>query len=568
MAGSGADDERPEPPLSQKRPARPAVADEINHIHPRLRELRKIDVANAPQQRVVVRLDDKLHRRRQAIEGEVGVDLPELLEIMAKSVDLEDPHRELRNVFHSQIEGHRCIGPERGQIRGEKLDVDPVAEGPVGRRAEDCRMALLRAAAAGQLRLGKQPGEIIPFDQWDKLPRVGGVSEEVGQERADERLVVADRRQERTFEPEPELAGEGAGQIGRQEPGGHVALRPGQLQILEKRSLVPLSLRQVVREEVVADMGLERVVNRPEPIGKRLQALEVGALDAGVAAPVIIGPRLELLEHRRHEGRMLNELGLENAERVELGDGEEPMDRQRPEAAGVWRVEISGNQLFEAVVIGADKPRQELPATEGIERGGFLAEPVEGRVFVAVERAWGMGLRPGGKRLDRHKRRIERRRQLRLGAGDDSLVRIRDAEPTLEIGNRRLRVFRVGEQRPPRADLPHPRCLAMGLHPLGKDWLDLGIPLRVEPMERLEIKRLFRPWHEPRKHRLAVLGERKLLHEADLTGPATRTPKGDKDRHHRPGYASPAAEARDGRGARGAPEARKHHENPFCRRPG
>ena len=102
----------------------------------------------------------------------------------------------------------------------------------------------------------------------------------------------------------------------------------------------------------------------------------------------------------------------------------------------------------------------------------------------------------------------------------------------------------------------------MGLDPLGKDWLDLSVALRVEPMERVEIKIFLRPRHEPRKRRLAILGERKLLHEADLAGPATRTPKGDKDRHHRPGYASPAAEARDGRGA-GRERAESKHKNPF-----
>ena len=209
------------------------------------------------------------------------------------------------------------------------------------------------------------------------------------------------------------------------------------------------------------------------------------------------------------------------------------MDRQRPEAGGVWRIEIGGDQLFEAVVIGADKPQKELVATEWIERGGFLAEPVEGRVFVAVEGAWGMGLGPGGKRLNRYERPVERRRQLRLGAGDDPLVGIGDTEPTLEVSNRALRIFGKGEQRPPRADLPHALGLTMGLHPLGKDWLDLGVSLGVEPMERVEIKIFLRPWDELRKHRLAILGERKLLHEADLAGPATCTPKRNSDPHDR-----------------------------------
>ena len=289
-------------------------------------------MANAPQERVVVGGNDELDGWRQAVERDVGVDLLEIPTEVTQRVDREDPHRHFRNILHGQIEGHRVAGPEDGGIRGEKLDLHPVAQGPVSRRAEHRRMLVPIAEAAGELRLGKQPGEVVPFDEGNKLACVGCIDEEVSQQRADERFVVADWRQKRAFERHPELAGEGARQIRRQELGRHVALRPGQLQVLEKRFLVPLSLRQVVHEEVVADMGLEGVVNRPKPICKRLQALEVGALHAQIAAPIVIGPRLELLEHRGYEGGMLDKLRLEEGKRVELGDGEEPMDRQRSEA--------------------------------------------------------------------------------------------------------------------------------------------------------------------------------------------------------------------------------------------
>ena len=468
---------------------------------------------------------------------------------MAAGVDLEDSHREFRDVLQSQIEGHRVAGPEDGGICGEKLDLHPVAEGPVGRRAKHRRMALLRAAAAGELCLGKQPGEILSFDQWNKLARVGRVDEEVGDILPDERLVVADRWQERAVERHPELAGEGPRGVARQELGRHVALWPRQLQILEERSLVPLPLCQVVHEEVVADVGLEGVVDRPEPICKCLQALEVGALHARVAAPVVVGPRLELLKDRRHEGGMVDKLWLESAQRVELGDGEEPMDRQRPEAGGVWRIEIGTDQFLKPVVIGARKPGKELTATERIKRGGFLAEPIEGRIFVAFERARGLGLGAGGKRLRRDELPIERRRQLRLGAGDDPLVRIRDTEPALEIGYRALRIFCIVEQRPPRADLPHPRRLAVRLDPLGQERLDLGIPLGIEKMEGVKIERLLRPRHEPGEDRLTILRQRELLHEADLAGPAARTPKSHAHPHEHQASDKPPTDAPFGRRA-------------------
>ena len=509
-------------------------------------------MADAPQERVVVGGDDELDGWRQAVERDVGVDLLEIPTEVTQRVDREDPHRQFRNILHRQIEGHRVAGPEDGGIRGEKLDLDPVAQGPVSRRAEDRRMALLLAEAACQLRLGKQPGEIVPFDKWDKLARVGRVDEEVGQQRADKRLVVADWRQERTFKRHPEIAGEGTGGVARQELGRHVALRPRQLQIVEECSLVPHPLRQVVHEEVVANVGLEGVVNRPEPNCKSLQALEVGALHARVAAPIVVGARLELLQHRRHEGGMVDELGLEDAKRVELGDGEEPMDRQRPEAAGVWRIEIGGDQLREAVVIGADKPGKELTATERIERRGACGtsgQPIEGALLEAIERAGGLGLGAGGKRLGRDELPIERRRQLRLGAGDDPLVRIRDTEPALEIGYRALRIFCIVEQRPPRADLPHPRRLAVGLDPLGQERLDLGIPLGIQKMERVKIERFLRPRNEPGEDRLTILRQRELLHEADLAGPAARTPESHGDAHDRQAYDKPPNAARFGRRA-------------------
>ena len=49
-------------------------------------------------------------------------------------------------------------------------------------------------------------------------------------------------------------------------------------------------------------------------------------------------------------------------------------------------------------MIGADKTGKELAAADRVE-GRSSAEPVEARVFVAVERAGGVGLGAGGKRL-------------------------------------------------------------------------------------------------------------------------------------------------------------------------
>ena len=121
-------------------------------------------------------------------------------------------------------------------------------------------------------------------------------------------------------------------------------------------------------------------------------------------------------------------------------------------------------------MIGARKPGEELAAAERIERRGACGtggKPIEGALLEAIECAGGLGLGAGGKSLRRDELPIERRRQLRLEPGNNPLVRISHAEPALEVGDRALRILCIGKQRPPRADLPHPRRLAMRLHPLG-----------------------------------------------------------------------------------------------------
>ncbi len=450
LPGGGAGHERPQPPLADQRPARAAVADEVDHIHPRLGKLREIDMADAPLQGIVVRFEHELDRRRHPVERDVGVDLLERAESVAAGVDLEDPHRELRDVLHRQIEGHRRLGPEDGGIRGEKLDLHPVAERPVGGRTEHRRVLLLLAQATRELRLGKQPGEVVAFDERGELAAVGRVDEEMGEESAHERLVVADRREQRPLERLPEIAGKRPRRVGRQDLRRHVALRPRELEILEERLLVPRPLGEVEGEEVVADVGLERIVDRCESVGEGLQAIEIGTLHRRVTLPIVVGTRLEFVEHRGHEGRMIDELSLQPGKRVELRHGEEPMDRQRPEAARVRRVEIGGDELLDSPVIGAREPGEELAAADRVERCHAdcpVAEPVERSVFVAVERVGGVGLRAGRERLHRHECRVERRRQLRLRTGHDPLVRIGDPEAALEVGHGRVRGGGKRQQR-------------------------------------------------------------------------------------------------------------------------
>ena len=68
-------------------------------------------------------------------------------------------------------------------------------------------------------------------------------------------------------------------------------------------------------------------------------------------------------------------------------------------------------------------------------------------------------------------------------------------------------------------------------------------------MEGVKIERLLRPRHELREDRLTILGERELLHEADLAGPAARTPKSHGHPHDRQASDKPPTAARFGRRA-------------------
>ena len=138
-------------------------------------------------------------------------------------------------------------------------------------------------------------------------------------------------------------------------------------------------------------------MDRRQTIRERLEPIEVGPLHRRVAPPVVVGGGLELVEHRGHEGGMVDELRLQFRKRLQDRDRQLAVDRQRPEAGRVRRVEIGGDESLEALVIGTRKAGKELAAGDRIERRtaeGLVAEPVERRVLVSVERPRGLRLRP------------------------------------------------------------------------------------------------------------------------------------------------------------------------------
>ena len=110
LASAGIFHQRPEPALANQSPARATVADEVHDIHPRLRKLGQIDVAEAPRQRVVVGSERQLDCRSQAVERDISIDLLQLAAVMAEGIDLEDPDCELRNILHHHIERHGSGG--------------------------------------------------------------------------------------------------------------------------------------------------------------------------------------------------------------------------------------------------------------------------------------------------------------------------------------------------------------------------------------------------------------------------------------------------------------------------
>ena len=81
-------------------------------------------------------------------------------------------------------------------------------------------------------------------------------------------------------------------------------------------------------------------------------------------------------------------------------------------------------------MIGAQHAPQQLTLANPIEwfvGGGAGGKPVEGGVFVAVERVRRVGRRPRGPGLWCDKAPIEGCRQLWLGTGKQALVRVANA---------------------------------------------------------------------------------------------------------------------------------------------
>jgi hypothetical protein len=363
-------------------------------------------------------------------------------------------------------------------VGGGEVEVHPLLEPAelLGRQLGGPLVRLARAVL--DLGFREQVPQVDVVDVRLELLRGVGRGQEVLEVAADQRLVVADRRQSGDgVEVRGEVGG-GLVRLGPLEQGlGHVRLAARQAQVFQEQGAVGGDLRAVEGEAVVQDVGLQRVVRRGQPADEGQQPVEVGPGGGRVAPPVLVGPRVELGDPGVDERRVVEQVGPRAEQVLQLGERQLPVDGERAELRRVLRAQVGGDEARQVVDVRPGEPLQEQPAAFPVE--GLGGEPVEGRILERVEAAVaGEGAELQCLPCDEFL--VQRRRQVRGGAGPHALVVEADAEPVAEVVQRPLRVAGVGQQGVPGLDLGEPRRLAEALQPRSCQGLGLVELLGVE----------------------------------------------------------------------------------------
>ena len=304
--------------LSHQRPAGPPVADVLDHVRARLVKFGELERPRHAADRGLGVLDDLLAVGHQAVELDVGVDLAPVGAIVVHRVDLEDLDDQRLDVLDVQAEGDRLFDAEQLLVGEGEVQVHALVEG-----LEVARMFGVPLLGIAQAQNGLGFGEHGAEVRVAHVRLVGRVGllrrEEMHQVAADQRLVVARRRQERVAavvgaEVYPvaaprlviDVVAPRIDGVARQGDVGHEAV------------LVVLAQRPVVHEALVEHVGLQRVVRRGQPAGECPQAVEIRLAGLDVVLEVHVPARAELGEVRVDEVVLVQQVVLELEAFLEL----------------------------------------------------------------------------------------------------------------------------------------------------------------------------------------------------------------------------------------------------------
>ena len=168
-----------------------------------------------------------------------------------------------------------------------------------------------------------------------------------------------------------------------------------ELDVFHETLVVPLVELAIERQSLVEDVGLERVVHRAEFRDECPEAIEVGDLFLEVVAEVNADGGAELADIDVDEAGVVEDLGFELEEGVELVEQEVAVDGQRAKAGVVAVGQVAGDKLGEVVVIGADEAGEQFVEPFIGEVGGN--HEVESGVFESAEGLGALGQGAGGE---------------------------------------------------------------------------------------------------------------------------------------------------------------------------
>ena len=437
-------DQVPQPTLADHGAAALAAADEVDHVNAGLVQFGELEMPpHSPQRRFGVR-EGRFLIGHQPVQVDVGVHFAQVGAVVVPRVDLEHLDDQRADVLDVQVQADRRFGGEQPLVVERKVEVHAFLQGLVlGGRQQ--RVPLLAfAQSVHDLRFRELAFQVGVEDERLVGFVVRRVDKEVLQVAADQRFVVAHRRQQRhAGVVRAQVGGKAAVLRLVQKLRPDVAHLPRQLQIRQEPVLVEQALRPVQNQPVIDDVRLERVVYGRQLLGERPQTVQVRALRVHVILPVGVGIRLQPAQVHVDELTLVQQVGLQFQAFVQLRQQQQLVDGERPESAAVGMIQVVDDQLRQIGIVGPLQPLQQVPPQFGLQFHGH--EPIEGRIFKALE-ILVLAHRPFGQRRAADQFRVQLRGQIRLGVQLFPLVIELQIQLLAEVIQRFLRIGGIGQQ--------------------------------------------------------------------------------------------------------------------------
>ena len=514
VPGRGGAHQMPQLALADHGSAALAVADEVDDIHARLGQLRKLKTpAHAPQRRLGI-LVCLLLVGHQPIEVHVRVHVRLVLTVEVGRVDLVDLDDQRLHVLDEQLQADGIFGGEPRLVGLGKVQVDAILQGLVLGGRQHRRPLLALAQAVDDLGLGERAFQIQVVHP--RRVRFGGRlrDEELLQVAPHQRLVVSHGRQQRNvLEVGGQIGGMPTVVVQFHELRVHVGRAARCLQVGQERRLVVNALGAIQDQSVIQHVGLERVVDGGQPLDEAPQPAKIRPTLGRVTLPIDVRVGVQLGQVDVDEVLLVEQILFQLQALVQLRQQQLPVNPKATESSAVLIAQVVDHQLRQLWIVGPLQPFQQVPSA--IRRQFGRDQPVQGLVFARLQvRMLGEG--PAEQCRARDQVLVQTGRQVGLLVQPLTLVIELQSQPLADELQGCIRALAVGQQGLPVLNLADARRVLVPVDPGGEQRIDLVVLLGVLEVEAMVVIVVFGARNQLLQRHGAVLGQGEIFQIADF----------------------------------------------------